>query len=339
MTDTKMIEVLKSVDAGSVKDWFHCTPDKYTCFEDYQSDSFEDLQCVCGVSQKINAKCKGVLLGRLGSQSMAGEVYILDYKGTKTALKVLPVTSADSDKQNNNEIEKALKASSLKTSGESKHFLSVYGYGLCPDITLKGNFDTKMTEYAIYENVLRSLPHNDRKRATAQYKIMPFDDWVKKYGEYEKEVKKKGHILISELGKADLYTFLSAGIRKDVWMDLIEDSLHAIHDLQTLMGAVHGDLHAKNLLLMKDGSLVIHDFGKSYYPVMWTLKNSTEDIEMLLSDLLSSSLKSTIPVNVLTLLEEMQKYVEKILEKGDKEIEASSRINSIPLLLLEEFFS
>ncbi len=180
------------------------------------------------------------VLQRIGSQSKSAEVFLLKIDNIKesVALKVLPIIDSNSYIKNENEIRIAVSASNLVLEGSSIYFPLVYEFDNCENtIFYSDNFNIKSSIY---------------QRRSGSY---------------------KSHILLSELAKEDLYTYLyknmgieGSKISEENFLKLIKRCLKAINDLHNKLNVLHNDLHLRNFLIIEyenDIIPLIHDFGSS----------------------------------------------------------------------------
>jgi hypothetical protein len=171
---------------------------------------------------------------RIGSASKSAEVYLGNLSNIKEnlALKVLPIINKNSYEKNENEIRAAVAASTLALERSSIYFPIVYSLNnqdcLCNDI--------------IFYN----------------------DEFNSKSREYQKNDIYGSHILLSELAKEDLYTYLHKNKDDVDWEDLLKHCFKAIDDLHYKLNIVHNDLHLKNFLVIS-GIPLIHDFGNAEF--------------------------------------------------------------------------
>lgn len=185
---------------------------------------------------------------RIGSDSVAGIVYLAKIDGIPTALKIMPVVDESSKTQNVNEITIAKLVSNLVVQQKSIYFPIVYGSYECKEIVyppesaflpqsfkyainneLNALFERKMAENNLSMNArnkrlfkisIEKRNSEDEGKFVAEEYLVKTAEWFnenyRKFGIPDGNditadminPKLEGHILVSELAQMDLKQFI-----------------------------------------------------------------------------------------------------------------------------------
>jgi hypothetical protein len=248
--------------------------------------------CICNSSW--NTKLEGcpdiIIESRIGSDSMAAEVYKLDIKGELVAGKIMPITNFKSQEENKNEIKLAISASNLVVKGLSNFFPIVYGSSRCNDTIYSDDskYIESSMEYGLKSLISELVPSKKRFMALTRTKTLEETVEFTKSNHPDVKIPEKipikSDVLLSELAWGDLGSFVEytrGEMSINMWDILIGQIWLAIWDLHRLLNINHNDLHQGNILIMMTSSGVItpliHDFGKSSEVFRWTKINRQDD--------------------------------------------------------------
>ena len=262
--------------------------------------------------KKIPEYCKNIKkIKRIGSSSMAAEVYLLNIDGHEVVGKIMPITSEADEKNNITEIKFAIEASNLVVDKKSQFFPIIYASGHCEDTKFfKGSkFQESSDLYSYRAHIRNQLPDRRSKlRFMASTRNFTKDQLIETYGKtYDQNYKISSDILLDELAWGDLNQFLETKpITPEMSNIIINQVFLAINDVQTKLNAVHNDLHLGNILMLLSKTpdnvfltCLIHDFGKTEKIENWNSKNRTEDYikfiySLLQNDNISSEIKDKL---------------------------------------------
>jgi len=219
---------------------------------------------------------------QIGSDSVAGIVYLTEINNISCALKIMPIINNESVNNNQNEINIAKLVSKLVIQNKSKHFPIVYGSYECNDIVypinckfLPDSFKYAVDEkiYQIFEEKLNKFntPITAAKKRMFKIKISKNDidkndnftekyinETIKWFNEnYQSyglpngnEISKndvspqlKGNLLISELANMDLKQFIENHLNEN---KIIHDDVWFDIFTQVLNGI--NDLQNNNII-------------------------------------------------------------------------------------------
>jgi len=219
---------------------------------------------------------------QIGSDSVAGIVYLSKINNITCALKIMPIISNESVNNNENEIRIAKLVSDLVIQNKSIHFPIVYGSYNCDDIVYPKNckFLPDSFKYAVDEKIIQifeqklnnfNTPITAAKKRMFKIKISKNiidknDNFTEKYinemiewfnKNYESyglpngnEITKddvlpklKGNILISELANMDLKQFIEIHLNEN---KIIQDDVWINIFMQVLNGI--NDLQNNNII-------------------------------------------------------------------------------------------
>lgn len=287
-------------------------------------------ECLCHIcTGNANSleKCKVHKLicnCRIGSPSIDGEVFKVVYNDEiPMALKIMPIMNDKHVARNMNEIDIAVKASNLVKTGCTTHFPMVFGHGQCEVIMdVESPFKGPGVRYHMLEKFANAIPSRicakrfriSRRRSSSREiietasEIFPF--------QVVEEIAKDDHqfvdLMASELAWGDLLRFYEENKDVDLWKNIITEALHAIRDMQQLLGVFHGDLHWGNLLIMifEDNSLevLIHDFGRSVILDKWTSNEYKDDILKFLEGFENVEMPKLLLENILKLADFVEQH-------------------------------
>ena len=295
------------------------THDKYICTL-LDSESFKKKSCITDDIICIHK--------RLGTDSMEGEVYLVEIEKHLAVMKIMPVIDFNSNAKNNNEIKIATDASKLVLEGKCDSFPIVYAVALCnsANFSEKSKFFAPSKRYAIVNYITENLNVSNKKRFLIEYKSGKYNSntdlakyAISKNIEIPKELYAQTHVMLSELAYSDLYIYLKEckNIDTEIWL-IIKDVFYAIKNMHLLLGVVHNDLHLGNILVLKMDKIkcLIHDFGKSEYRLTstWTLSDKIIDYEVFLSKLLDSII---LPKIIRAKIKKCLIYITQTIDNSD----------------------
>lgn len=261
---------------------------------------------------------------RIGSNSTQGEVYLvrIDYIDN-AALKVMPYIDDKSKEMNDNEIRIASFLSDLVVRGEASNFPLVYHSLHCNHViySLNSIFYHEANRQGMRKAICNHLKGNISDRAikliNAKLKQLSshgkytLEEYIRDIIQQQDDIfpsesktevitllennmlipTMECDILISELAEIDLTQYIKKHLEKrsvipnSVIYQLLEQIFAGIIAMQKY-NIIHNDLHQGNILY-RDGSWLIHDFGKSEMKESLDTNDSTEDILNFISSILT----------------------------------------------------
>ena len=288
-TSTRKINI-EQLDT-SVTDWAKATgfihKDRTRNFKVFQSIK-ENETCICNNNWgKQVDDCEEIVVEkRIGSQSMAGEAYLIDIRGEKAVVKLMPIISEKSEAENKNELRIAIQASNLVVRGQSQFFPLVYAVSECNNTIFnpKSSFYKKANLYAMREHIGKQIDGRvPKKRFMAlsrtkeslkeimKVSMNPRSGGLKEPPNTEYTVR--SHVMIDELAWGDLGQYILENKNKmtlSMWDLIFLQVFMGINYMQEKLSVVHRDLHQGNVLLsfhenknIQFVTCLIHDFGKS----------------------------------------------------------------------------
>jgi hypothetical protein len=316
-TSTRKVNIEK-LDT-SVNDWIKATgfinKDRTRNFNLLRSMK-ENERCICNKNwdNKKSGNCKQITVDkRIGSQSMAGEAYMIDIDGKKAVAKLMPIVDKKSYNENKNELLIAVEASNLVFTGKSQFFPLVYAVSECTDTIFnpKSSFYNSANMYAIREHIEQQIDEKRKKRfmilsrnkeSLEEIVEVSMDPRGGQLVEWPNtDYKVRSNVMIDELAWGDLGQYImdnKSKMNNRMWDLIFLQVLLGIDDMQTLMSVVHHDLHQGNILLSfhQDGdshflTCLIHDFGKSYriQNGEWTKDDRTNDVDVFFNAMTKSA--------------------------------------------------
>jgi len=296
---------------------------------------------------------------RIGTPSTMAQVFQITKNSIPIAAKILPICNDDSFENNKNEMEIAVKASSLVLSSNLNCFPIVYNIGvedniLSSTLCQETYFYDKEEKYNWFEKSKRyqqfkMLLDNFSEKSKIVNKILSMKKQYKDPEtivsslklEIELTNKIQSHILLSELAYCDLGYYLNH--KKEIdnpnefYYNIIKDVLKAIEVLHTKLNVVHRDLHLGNILILENQNdsdsenlnpiILIHDFGKSKNSSFESYVDKVNDISYFMSQITDES------KNNFSLPNKVKEYIDNCMDILDDNINMK-----YPIIKVVEFW-